>query len=63
MDESNELPCPTDPQLIARLVSEAQELLPLSCSVCAEWQHNKHLSYLSLYDVNCPFSQNGITLK
>jgi hypothetical protein len=24
---------------------------------------NKHLSYLSLYDVNCPFSQNGITLK
>ena len=24
---------------------------------------NMHLSYLSLYDVNCPFSQNDLPLK
>ena len=25
--------------------------------------YNMHLSYLSLYDVNCPFSQNGPDFK
>ena len=27
------------------------------------WDNNMHLSYLSLYDVNCPFSQNDLPLK
>ena len=46
---------------LAKFMSHTEEDIPLYTAQSNTT--NMHLSYLSLYDVNCPFSQNGPDFK